>query len=122
MMHVITCENCGSHSINIEFSFDYSDIQCKECHHSRYEKWKYWFCGLKCFFTWAQKNEVEEKGLPCRSCLGNNGEPTGWAHGFESNGVCDICDGSKRVKNKLFFNTKYERIENPNPEHPLDKR
>jgi hypothetical protein len=123
MIQTITCTNCGSGSIGIQFTFDYEMRYCGECHHSNFDKWSYWFCGLECFFDWLKKNEVEEKGLPCRSCCrcGGDGEggPTGFSGGFESNGICQVCDGTKRLKKKVFFNTHYERINNPYPAQSL---
>lgn len=48
---------------------------------------------MKCQQEWATSVNLVSDGFPCQSC-----RETGWAFGFESNGVCDTCNGFRKVK------------------------
>src|SRR5262252_129685 len=111
MIIVIRCSQCQAEgAFDLRLSFEYENRFCPTCHHTGDGNWDYWFCNLGCFFAWLKENEIEEKGFPCQCCRG-----TGFAFGFEQNGVCKCCDGTKRVKEKVFFNQQNERIPCPWP-------
>lgn len=93
-MFELTCDNCGKWTgLSVTFVFEYSSKGCDKCHQWKYEKWQFYFCDLKCFFEWLEKNKVKERGVPCRDCRW-----TGYKGGFESNGTCPTCNGEKAIK------------------------
>lgn len=99
MMCLIRCDDCHKSGI-FDFKLDFileSDL-CAKCHHHTSREWNYHFCNIACLLSWLRKNEIEEKGIPCRDCCDLNGIPTGHLSGFQSNGTCTTCDGAKRVK------------------------
>jgi len=111
MIFVIHCSHCGAEgSFELQLSFEYENRICPTCHHIGEAKWEYFFCNLGCFFAWLKGNEVEEKGFPCQSC-----RATGFAFGFQQNGVCKVCGGTKRVKERVFLDHSNERVPCPWP-------
>jgi hypothetical protein len=110
MLQIIRCTHCneeGMHSLHLKFDHYYA--QCGECSKSDVWSWKYWFCNSECMFTWLQEKEIEEKGFPCQSCWNYEEEgPTGFTGGFKSNGVCRMCKGTKRVKERVDVEDKAE--------------
>jgi hypothetical protein len=99
MMQTIYCYRCHKGGLHeVHFNFMYQQRSCGTCHHTNLDEWQYWFCTADCLCAWLKENEVEQKGIPCRSCANHrSGEPTGFANGFEQNGVCKICEGKLRV-------------------------
>lgn len=94
MIRIIQCNWCGKEGWHrVEFTYTYKGDVCKECHHNKSSNWKFWFCDQECFFRWLENQEIEEKGIICQDCHG-----TGFAFGFENNGTCETCNGTKRVK------------------------
>ena len=130
MIQTIQCSYCGlDGTFAIRLSFEESRYHCNSCHNSKKDTWDDWFCDLNCLFNWLKVNKIEEEGYPCRDCL-ETGEydpkkindpanhlgcyhPTGWAFGFQSNGVCQTCNGTMRVKETIHYNEKYEKIPPP---------
>ena len=95
MMYIIHCEQCEKECLfEINLTFTYWQDTCDSCRHSQYHEWKYWFCNLDCLAKWTKENE---EGFPCQNC-----RHTGFNFGFEQNGTCQICKGTKRVKSKVF--------------------
>lgn len=100
MLTIIHCDQCRkSGMFDIEFKFNLESHLCEKCHHHEMEYWTFHFCNTNCLMTWLRENEIEEKGLHCRDCKDLKGKPTGFRWGFESNGICTTCNGTKRVKN-----------------------
>jgi hypothetical protein len=98
MINIITCTQCHKSGLfDLEVSFTYDVQNCDSCQHIYTQKWKYWFCNLACLASWWGGNDIDVCGFPCRACLDQGGEPSGFAFGFESNGACDVCHGLKRV-------------------------
>ena len=99
MLWLIHCDQCNkSGMFDIEFNFILESHSCEKCSHHTSEKWNYHFCNTDCLCKWLRENEIEEKGLHCKACRNCDGKPTGWRWGFEENGVCESCKGTKRVK------------------------
>lgn len=100
MLKIIHCDQCDKKGrFDIHFQFEYKTDTCGKCHHTETNKWQYFFCDVACMFTWLKQNEIEEKGFPCQNCFSfETQEATGYLAGFESNGLCPTCQGSKRVK------------------------
>lgn len=58
-------------------------------------------------FEWLDRLEVAEKGFPCPRCVNyTTGKSTGWAFGFEQNGICPFCEGTQRIKNRKTTKSK----------------
>lgn len=92
MLVTMRCEECRNDSnLNVSFEFTAQSECCDRCHHLRSISKTFVFCNLKCFAEWFEK--VKDSGIPCWDC-----NTTGFASGFESNGVCTICDGKKYLK------------------------
>jgi hypothetical protein len=97
MIEIITCDNCGESNLSIELTFDHAVQHCHSCYELKTLKWRYHFCSRQCMFEWLRKSEIEEKGFPCKDCMGYMGEPTGFCCGYKENGPCVSCKGEKRV-------------------------
>jgi hypothetical protein len=83
------CEQCKSESgLNVSFGFTAQSECCEKCHHLRSISKTFVFCNLKCFSDWFEK--IQKTGIPCWGC-----NTTGFDYGFESNGVCILCNGEK---------------------------
>ncbi len=114
MIRIIHCTQCdkeGLFELCIEYEFTIDC--CKTCHHRRSEKWSYWFCNHACMFQWLRDNKIEEKGFHCRWCLDwsmDKPTSTGWAGGFESNGTCTLCNGTKRAKSDKDNSVERESV------------
>lgn len=94
MLIAIRCTNCGkTGGLPIKFSATVSDNRCKHCRHSEQKTWNYHFCNVSCHTDWLIGCDVSADGVECLDCRG-----TGFAFGFESNGVCDTCNGTKKIK------------------------
>lgn len=94
MLKIISCNQCRKQeNLTISFKFEYCLKSCKSCYHSKDFHWNYYFCNLECFLKWFRENQIEEQGFPCQQC-----RSTGFAYGFEENGICEICCGTKRIK------------------------
>lgn len=94
MMELVRCTNCnksGHFKITLTAEYDYRS--CGNCHNHSTSEWRYYFCNMKCQQEWMNSVNLVDDGFPCRSC-----RETGWAFGFESNGVCDTCNGFRKVK------------------------
>lgn len=89
------CDNCDKRTDEIvKFVFRYRvKTDCSKCHSSVVHECTGYFCDLNCFFDWVKKNEIDTKGLGCYDC-----HETGWQSGVKSNGACDVCGGSGRIK------------------------
>jgi len=99
MLTIIHCDACKkSGMFDFELKFHLESHLCEKCHHHTMDAWTYYFCNIACMMDWLQKNEIADKGIPCRDCRDLSGNPTGFRWGFESNGTCDTCKGSMRVK------------------------
>ena len=100
MLQIVHCDNCRkSGQFDLSITFEFVTNHCDKCYHSESTRWRFNFCTHSCMFSWLHKNEIEEKGFHCQSCINyENGESTGWLGGFESNGPCHVCNGEKRVK------------------------
>lgn len=97
MINRIQCSNCNkSGTLPLKITYTYKLNSCNECHRNEEAKWKYWFCDLECQSRWWSENRIEIEGFPCRSCL-RGGVSTGFSFGFESNGACEVCNGTGRV-------------------------
>ena len=97
MMQLVRCAQCNKTGLfELQLKFNYWRVACEHCHDSKEYDWLYHFCNISCMFTWLEQNEIASKGFPCRDCHG-----TGFAYGFESNGTCKICEGNKRIKERL---------------------
>ena len=109
MFQVIQCTCCGKEGWHeIEFSFEHKYDKCQKCHHTNSSHLKFWFCDQECFFKWVKDREVEEKGVPCQDC-----HETGWYAGFESNGECNACKGTKRIKKRVDISEWVEERKRP---------
>jgi hypothetical protein len=98
-MWIVHCDGCNkSGMFDISFKFILESHLCEKCRHHTAEEWDYNFCNIACLMDWLRKNKIEEEGFPCRACHNMEGKPTGFAWGFEANGVCKTCNGDKRVK------------------------
>ena len=96
-MCIIHCNQCkGGRTLDCILKFNYQTKVCDSCHHLDVNEWSYYFCNIACMFKWLRENQIEELGFPCQRC-----RATGFAYGFEVNGVCSICQRSKRVKARL---------------------
>lgn len=103
MFSVIMCTNCNkSGNFELKLTFTYKMTKCKCCRNFEESKWRYWFCNIDCLDQWYKDTQIKELGYPCEDCRN-----TGFAFGFESNGVCKICRGTKRVKERV--ETQYDR-------------
>jgi hypothetical protein len=92
MLTVIGCDHCGNESnLNVSFTFTAQSECCEKCHHLRSTSKTFHFCDIECFTLWFDK--VKGTGIPCWDCRG-----TGFSSGFESNGICTLCDGKKYLK------------------------
>lgn len=99
MLSIIRCDHCDkSGMFDFELKFHIESHLCEKCSHHTMTAWDYYFCNITCLMKWLKDNQIEEKGLHCRDCRDMNGQSTGFRWGFESNGTCDTCKGSKRVK------------------------
>lgn len=102
MITIITCTGCHKEGgLPVELEIEYRTDHCRSCGNSDRKTWKYWFCSTACMLKWLADNKVAEVGLPCRDCFSwDTGTSTGYAHGFQQNGVCTTCSGKKTVKIK----------------------
>ena len=115
MITLIHCNECNKTGMfDIQFKFVLESHSCEKCSHHKFDEWSYYFCNIPCLMSWLEKNEIEEKGFPCKDCRDRDGISTGWRWGFESNGVCDTCNGEKRVKGhrKQEWEYRKEKLEN----------
>lgn len=99
MMQVITCTQCHkSGALPVRLAFTYDVSSCGVCYQRNDREWKYYFCDAPCLADWWNQNHVDEQGFPCLNCIGKDGQPSGFKHGFEVNGECDTCKGILRVR------------------------
>jgi len=97
-MQIIGCTNCKkTGAFKIQLIVVYDENQCECCNNFTQGKWTYYFCDTECEKQWSVSNEINTKGFKCLNCLDITGKPTGFAFGYESNGVCETCNGTKRV-------------------------
>lgn len=92
-IRLITCTQCKKQSIRVHLEIRYKTTVCDHCHHLETSNISFHFCDLKCLSTWLQQNKIVEDGIDCPSCHG-----TGFAFGYESNGICLECDGKKKIQ------------------------
>jgi hypothetical protein len=89
MIQQIFCTGCGADGrLPLAVSFEQTYKVCPQCHHHSNCKFSYHFCTVECFLKWTNGR----KGLPCTSCW-----RTGFAFGFQENGICKHCDGTKEI-------------------------
>ena len=99
MIEVLKCTNCEkSERLPVILTVMYEVNECDKCHYHRESAWKYYFCNLTCQMDWLVSLNIRVGGVPCRMCVDTKDVPTGFAFGYESNGVCKTCNGNKRVK------------------------
>lgn len=94
MLELVRCANCsrsGTFKINLVVTYESKNCEC--CHRLERKTWDYHFCNLSCQMEWIEQKEIVTKGLECQNC-----RSTGFAFGYESNGICQTCDGIRRVK------------------------
>jgi hypothetical protein len=98
------CTQCNKPgSLELMVKFLYQVKTCQHCHHLEPGDWSYNFCNLECMFKWFKEQQVEELGFPCLACVScwgpiDKSQPTGFAFGSETHGICQVCNGNKRVK------------------------
>lgn len=103
---LIKCTECDKSGIfDIQLSFEYQQKVCDKCHHVDNYFWQYYFCKTDCMFNWLRKNNIETEGFPCQSC-----RETGYAFGFQQNGICKTCNGTKKVKKLALVGHKCRSI------------
>lgn len=89
---IIECSNCHSQGVfPIEYTLTIGIDSCSKCNHVKPKVWTYYFCCNKCFAEWYAKNKDY---VECKNCNG-----TGWDNGFQQNGMCKLCKGSKIIEN-----------------------
>lgn len=92
MLMIVRCTHCSEEGqFDVHLTFMYHVENCDKGHLHTSE-WTFNFCDLDCMSEWLEANYIKTKGIPCQSC-----HETGWAFGFEQNGLCDVCKGIKRV-------------------------
>jgi RecJ-like exonuclease len=93
MMMIVTCAEChkeGQLDTHLTFTYKWETCNLGRGHSS---EWSFSFCGTDCLMNWLEIRDVKNKGIPCQDC-----HESGWFAGFEENGVCNVCNGTKRVK------------------------
>lgn len=89
---IVSCTQCKKEGqFDVELTFTYGVANCSE-HQLHMSEWSFSFCDVHCMLNWLDINDVKNQGFPCQSCHGS-----GWFAGFEQNGPCDVCNGTKRV-------------------------
>lgn len=99
MFRTIHCDQCNkSGMFDLTVKFTLESHLCEKCSNHTSEDWQYYFCNTDCLVLWLKEEDIEKEGFPCKDCRDRDGVPTGWRWGFEINGICNTCDGKKRVK------------------------
>lgn len=94
MIQQIICNNCQNSSLfKIQFKVIANHNQCDKCHHSEFDEKTFFFCDMNCFVEWSIHSNIYQDGIPCWSC-----RDTGYTFGFEQNGTCKLCNGTKKLK------------------------
>lgn len=93
MMMIVRCTLCHKEGgLDTTLTFRYKWETCN-LYHGHSGEWTFSFCGTDCLLAWLEARDVKNQGFPCQDC-----RETGWFAGFEQNGVCKVCNGTKRVK------------------------